>query len=104
MKVLWFTNTGSNFLNNDSHNGGGWISSLETILVKNLNISLSIAFNISTKHDKTVKENVCYYPIYKSKIPSIIPSDDVKKYVAIVNDCDPDIIHIFGTEQNFGLI
>lgn len=104
MKVLWFTNTGSNFLNNDSHNGGGWISSLETILVKNLDISLSIAFNISTKHDKTVRENVCYYPIYKSRIPSISPSDDVKKYIAIVNECDPDIIHIFGTEQNFGLI
>ena len=36
MRILWFTNTPSNYkLQNGGYNGGGWISSLETEIKKN---------------------------------------------------------------------
>ncbi len=118
IKVLWFTNTPSGASKILSHTNffGGWLNSLEKELAKSKSIDLSICFYYKKKINCISANNVTYFPI-KRKILSnkfllvcsniFNYSDDkrelieLKKIVEIVN---PDIIHIHGTEDNFGLL
>lgn len=116
MKILWFTNTPSNasahFGGKDI--GGGWISSLETLVVERKICELSICFFYYGKSYKRICiGDVVYYgiPINKSKILKRIKSrhvaelDDetwVVSITEIINDAKPDLIHVFGTENSFG--
>lgn len=118
MRVLWFTNTPSNFLEGiNPYNGGGWISSLETEIQKRHDIQLGIAFLLNGNPQKVKREDVCYYSISNpfggtkiNKLRRILISEAkwqhffLKEYMRIVEDFAPDIINIFGTEQDFGLI
>ena len=116
MKVLWFSVTASSYCSQrNAHNGGGWIESLERIVISHNDINLGIAF-ISSDNDKLKKtiNGVVYYPISirRSKIDSLKDLYDikeydelsVKKYLEVIDDFKPDIIQIFGSEWNFGLI
>lgn len=117
MKVLWFTNTPSNYLTGAEYNGGGWISSLELELKKRNDVELGIAFLLNGHPKKVESDNVCYYPIsnpYKGsimgKIRRLIVGDKSQRdyfaseYLRVINDFNPNIINIFGTEQDFGLM
>lgn len=118
LKVLWFTNTPSlsaDHLENKSI-GGGWIDSLETELTRIDSIELGITF----KHEREIKPFVLnkttYYPIYtksaKGKIKNLATrwqkpienEEDIEAYLNVIEEFKPDIIHIFGTEEVFGLI
>ena len=118
MRVLWFTNTPSNYLyGTNAYNGGGWISSLEKELVKQENIELGVAF-ILNGHPKRVEgKGVFYYPInnpyvgsIKGRIKKYVTSRESKEryfinaYLNVIEDFRPEIINVFGTEQNFGLV
>lgn len=114
MKVLWFTNTASLYKKEGGgYNGGGWISSLESEMKTFDDIELAISF-MDTETLKIRKDNVIYYPIRKrisfsEKIQSKISytkyiAAEVNDFLAVVADFNPDIIHIFGSEQTFGLI
>jgi glycosyltransferase involved in cell wall biosynthesis len=118
MKVLWFTNTpclASNKLAPDLVLGG-WLKSLEEKMVDNIDLELSICFYWyaqipSFKYGKTQ-----YYPIYRnngsSKIKKHIlkyfykskDTKEIPQLLKVVAQVKPDIIHIHGTEDNFGLI
>jgi len=116
MKVLWFTNTpalGENYLSHNNVVGGGWIKSLDKEMQKK--IDLHIAFY----HNKEVLPfkfgNTNYYPIYRgkktfinkyidAKLSRIILREDIGKYLDIINEVKPDLIHIHGTENSFGYI
>jgi glycosyltransferase involved in cell wall biosynthesis len=114
MRVLWFTNIPSGYIG--GYNSGGWIVSLEKEFKKISNIQLGISFIYYNAHIfKDVVDNISYYPVnpgnnLKQKILyKYIKSKDieqifVKKYLTIIDDFNPDIIHIFGSEQDFGLI
>lgn len=118
MRVLWFTNTSSNYaVGENPYNGGGWISSLETELTKNKEITLGIAFRLDGQPGKIVKDNVCYYPIenpfsgsFFGRIRGFLTANRrqqvffLDRYEKVIADFRPDIIHVFGTEQDFGLI
>lgn len=115
MKVLWFAVTPSLYdKNNISHNGGGWIASLEALVKKEPSIDLGIAFEHSDKCFKVIREEVTYYPInvyqtkinkfkhrfyFKSEEELIIPA-----CLKVIADFKPDIIHVFGSEWCFGLV
>jgi len=112
MKILWFSNTPSLASTNLNlkNFSGGWIDSLEAQLSNVNDISLSIAFYYKSKTVPQIDNNVKYYPIKKTKIKDIVlrlfgkypnPNKEVKKYLRIINDFKPDIIHIFGTENLF---
>ena len=116
MRILWFTNTPSNYkVEKAGYNGGGWISSLENEIKKQENIELAISFILPNEEFKITQDNVTYYPISLS-IPNkfsvlkriVSESEELKenidKYIEVVNDFEPDIIEIFGSEQSFGLI
>ena len=117
MRILWFTNTPSCY-NNDKngYNGGGWISSLEKEIKKKKDIELAICFLYPHNRTKEKIENTTYYPIketskvyYKlfgtiSSIARNKDNKDVNQYLKVIEDFKPDIINIFGSENNFGLI
>ena len=117
MKILWFTNTAcsaSKIYNPESFNGT-WMEALEKELNKNANVKLYIAFY----HHKPVKPfnfgDSIYYPVLKKeKLSSKINKRvfgrfninglDKHRLIDIINNINPDIIHVHGTETNFGFI
>lgn len=118
MKVLWFTNTPSMAENRVGQQpvGGGWIKSLENELVKLKEVELGIAFYSNNKVDDFNQNNTKYFPIAKGnssfkllklykRINSQIESEkDVDKFLKIIKEFNPDLIHILGSEGPFGLI
>jgi len=119
MKILWFSNTAANgegFLNNII-TIGGWLKSLDKELQLNKNIDLNVAFYHNQKINPFVYGNSKYYPIYsdvkfsnmfsmyfKRVRGTLEPKKDIIKYLDIVDEVKPDLIHIHGTENPFGYI
>jgi glycosyltransferase involved in cell wall biosynthesis len=118
LRVLWFTNTPSlsaAYLNNESI-GGGWIGSLESELSHFSSIELGISFNFNRYTEPFKLNRTKYYPIHipspKGKVKSVMSrwrkriqnENDVQRYLEVINQFKPDVIHIFGTEGVFGLI
>jgi len=120
MKVLWFTNTPSLASEElkDKNNIGGWIASLETEVAKVEDIELGVAFHfeVSVERNFTIGKTNYYalpFPIlskgHKRGIFSrwrhkIEPTSIISQYLEVINQFNPDIIHVFGTEQAYGLI
>ena len=114
MKVLWFSNTHA--VGGTKGIGCSWIGSLETQLSKIPDIQLGISY-ISYEPDDLPFSigNTSYFPIIKpvvnkfqkifSQVTHELDSEtNIPQYLDIVNQFKPDIIHIFGTESDFGLI
>lgn len=118
MRVLWFSNTPSNYImGTNPYNGGGWISSLESSICNKDEIELGIAFILKGEPQKVKKNSVTYYVVsdeynksYWAKIKKQFVSNSkrdgnlINSFLGIINDFKPDIIEIFGSEGPFGLI
>ena len=119
MKILWFCNSpcGSLRRKNQKVLSGGWLISLENEIKKKEKISLSVAYISDSDKTSFHFEDVHYYPIYKPSSKSGIlriisrykPLKDIdnqllKKFLQIIQEVKPDLIHIHGTEGPFGLI
>ena len=119
MKVLWFSLSpcGSLRRNQEQRVIQGWMISLEDEVKKNPNIELSVAFFSETEGKPYDFDGVRYYPMYLPKASSKIgrvleryksmESIDTKMLpvmLEVVKKAHPDLIHIHGTEQRFGLI
>jgi glycosyltransferase involved in cell wall biosynthesis len=119
MRVLWFTTTpshGAIFLNHQDI-GCSWIESLESSLTKRDNIELGIAFLWSGKNIQPYKiDKTRYYPLPRKTVRGklkkfysrwshkIATKENVPEYVKVVREFAPDIIHIFGTENDYGMM
>ena len=98
MRVLWFSVTPSLYSSfSNSHNGGGWIASLENIVRSVQSISLGVAFKFGEVDDRETIDGVTYFPIS-------LKNNCISRYLEIINDFKPDIIQIFGSENEFGEI
>lgn len=109
MRVLWFSITPSLFSPiGVMYNGGGWIASLEKIVRSCNDVELGIAFQFNDGQFKYDNDGVAYYPISKSHKSLICRKGnreaEVKKYLRIIDDFKPDLIQIFGSENDFGEI
>ena len=112
MRVLWFSVIPLLAPQHGvTHNGGGWISSLMHIVLKHKEIELGIAYNLPSSPGKSKSEGITYYAIapYQpgiiKKITHRIPEEDIiSPYLKVVEDFQPDLIQIFGSENDFGLI
>ncbi len=118
MKVLWFANTpcGATEKLIPDHYQGGWLKSLEQKLVLNSEIELSVSFYWEETMEPFRYKNTMYYPVFRSGrnskaerlISRTLSSDNDKKEIRellrIIYTVQPDIIHIHGTEHNYGLI
>lgn len=110
MRVLWFSVTPSLFNPvSNSFNGGGWVASLEQIVRNISGISLGVAFMFNAPEFKYKKDDVEYYPI-NSPQPNFLnrfkgkETDFTQKYLKIIEDFKPDLIQIYGSENDFGKI
>lgn len=126
MRVLWFTNTPSCYSQgNNPYNGGGWISSAEIAFRQIPDITLGVSFILNNQPFKSEGSGVTYYPIPDCKRTF---SQKILKYFSyfseasankfqetfwpyyleyfqkIINDFNPDVIHIWGSESYFGLV
>lgn len=119
MKVLWFALTPCSAIEllAPKHNRGGWLKSLSDKLIENDTIELSICFYWSSQIEPFNYKGVSFYPVYRkshekklyryiSKYFSVKNKDveEVAMLLSVVNKVNPSIIHIHGTEENFGLI
>lgn len=120
MKVLWLSPTPCGAIEILSPNivTGGWMQSLEEQLVKVEEIELHVAFYFGNKIDDFKYKNTFYHPVYRkntgSKIQRLInrafsnfkdkDKNEIERVFSIVRKINPDIIHVHGTEDNWGLI
>lgn len=120
MKVLWFTNTpsGASSVLDTNNPSGGWLVSLERHLKQVDGMDLHVAFYYNKKVDDFEYEGVHYHPVFvprdSSKLKMLLGNyrdfifgpkkTNLKCLIDVVSDVSPDIIHIHGTENDFGLI
>lgn len=118
MKTLWFCKLDLTSLISNVYNGGGWMRALRDSLLTSNYIKLGVV-TIGNENYHKVIDGIDYFQVsYKksltqkikdqfkglNEIGYYIDSKYVQKYLQIVQTFKPDIIHIWGTESNFGLI
>lgn len=117
MRILWFANTSSLYKKESrGYNGGGWIESLEYIVRDVENVNLAVAFFHDADSEKLNFNGVSYYPVLsermkRNKVSKFFSNWRGKlddnfdyKFLEIIEDFKPDVIHVFGTEGPFGKI
>lgn len=123
MRILWYTNTPCLYKQNNAYNGGGWLSSLQALLMQRGDVELGIAFELKGEKEKVVKDGVTYYPLVlpddslMDKIKGLFCSEksfvemEQKRYPLYedtlrkpLEDFKPDAIMVFGSEMPFGLV
>lgn len=124
MRVLWFTNTSSCYSEQSGkgYNGGGWIASLEEELKKSSDVELGVCFYsrnaIISKKEK--QGGTVYYILPRPKktlyysLITILGKDEqssemhekiaMPDLLNVIDDFRPDIIHVFGSENIYGLV
>ncbi len=109
MKVLWFSPTSSLYEQKiKGHNGGGWISALESNLRSNNEIELAIAFNYSSNCNICEIDGTNYYPLYIkcNKFSSRAKRQQlyINQALKTISHFKPDLIQIFGSESWYNLL
>ena len=122
MKILWFANTpcgATERLTGEKVTGGGWLSSLSEQIVQIPNIELHIAFYWGKPHNSFEHNGINYHPLlrsgdnsklgrlvnrYKQVFCDTTLSRELPEMVKVIEFVRPDIIHIHGSEENFGMI
>lgn len=122
MKVLWFANTPCGAiekLNKKKIISGGWLYALSRYISKREDIELHIAFYWNRNIPSFTYNGIVYHPIrhiggnnrftrliirYKRILGVDIDSEEIKNLRNVIDNVSPDIIHIHGTEENFGLV
>lgn len=115
MRVLWLSINGGLFRGSKigrCYNGGGWISSLQNLMVNDERCQLALAFLTDTRIAPREEDCVKYYPVYapmKSRVGKLAyyywrykKYDDnayVNQLKEIIDDFHPDLIHLFGMEN-----
>lgn len=131
MRILWFTNTPSCYCEmTGGYNGGGWISSLEKQLrnqthtqldeTRKVEIGICFYYHNQTSPFKTIQNGVVYYPLRRPKkllgytLKAVFGKPEVASaqheelampsLLNVVKDFQPDLIHVFGSENIYGLL
>ena len=114
MRILWFTNT-PGLISGKKNQSGGWISSLQNHVEKSESITLGMVF-YSDHQDKPFRQGSShYYPVvrkgntrFKRKMMQVAghteSDENLERFLQIIEEFKPDIIHVHGTENPFGLI
>lgn len=120
MKILWFCNTPCCALEKISKEktiSGGWLNTMSTELAKISDIELHIAFYWTQNIKPFCYQKIYYHPIYirsannkfsrwikRVKCIQFPSKEDITPLINITSSIKPDLIHVHGTEENFGLI
>lgn len=118
-KILWFSLSPCGSLRRDGTKRviQGWMISLEDEIKKHQEIELHVAYFSHTESNVFAFEGVTYHPMLcpKSKTPlsrilarhksiSCMDQKMLPLMLQVVNEVEPNLIHIHGTEERFGLI
>ncbi|MBR5357515.1 MAG: glycosyl transferase 4, partial [Lachnospiraceae bacterium] len=105
MKILWLCNiilpAVSNELNLKASNKEGWLSGICDAVSKEKSFKLAICFPVPKKFagHKWVINEIAYYGFYEdTKHPEKYDEKLEGQLKNIVDDFEPDLVHIFGTE------
>ncbi len=105
MKILWLCNiilpAVANELNLKASNKEGWLSGICDAVCKERSFKLAICFPVPKKFAglKWVINEIAYYGFYEdTKHPEKYDERLEGALKAIVDDFEPDLVHIFGTE------
>lgn len=120
MRVLWFSLTpcGSVRRHSGKVTMGSWMISLEDEVKKIDGITLNVAYFSAKNESPFIYDSVNYYPMYEeknqqnvfvrifSRFQSLESSDErrLRLMLNVIQESKPDIIHIHGTEESFGLV
>lgn len=120
MKVLWCTHSLAGYRKDrNGYNGSGWITSLSEEVKKNCSIEIAIVFFETSERKPSVIDDIKYYPILHRKLKinekvkfalgnltswSRVENEELEFVKKVVDDYRPDVIHVWGTETNMGLI
>lgn len=114
MKILWFSNTpaiGVDYIASYSKlkGAGGWMYSLNKVVKDK--VELSVVFHHPYPMDKFTYEKTNFYPVYTGNIiienlkkrflKTVYDQHFLNKYLSIINEVKPDLIHIHGTENAY---
>lgn len=119
LNILWFSLSpcGSMRRNGSNRVIQGWMISLEDEIKKNKELDLHVAYFSYTESKPFKFDGVTYHPMFKPKARTKIgrvldryrslASEDEKMLpvmLDVVRSVHPDLIHIHGTEERFGMI
>lgn len=122
MKILWFANTpcgATEKLTGKPVIGGGWLYALSQQLMNVDDVDLHIGFYWGESMESFCYNGITYHPIYRegenSRWGRLINryyeayTDKLDKHAfqrlrKVVEEVRPDIIHIHGSEENFGIL
>lgn len=119
INILWFSLSPCGALRRTGEHRviQGWMISLEDIIKKDNNIKLSVAYFSNNREDDFEFEGVHYYPMFETanqtglqrvlnrwKSEKYKDNSLIRTMLYIIEKSKPDIIHIHGTEQRFGLV
>jgi len=118
MRILWFVNTPfPEMLNHMGLKGdymGCWMPALKQALIhlssfqSGSESKLGVACGLSdfTNYQEFQKDNVTYFCLPKTRMCEYLQSyrKELSYCIKVVKDFDPDIIHVHGTEEFYGLI
>lgn len=118
MKILWFCNTAANgqeFLGQQAVGSGTWLQALNIMLEKE--VDLTVAFHHEKDkrfyYGKTNYIAIGKYDTFFIKIimkfkerffNKVLDEDLINKYLQVIDEIKPDVIHIHGTENSFGCV
>lgn len=119
IKVLWFSSSPANaieFIWKDCKPGSGsWLGTLDRALQKEVDLNIAFYHTIDTcfmlgetrywamrRYDGKV--NFIVEKIAERFFDKVLSNQHLERYLAIINEVKPDLIHIHGTENSFGAI
>lgn len=121
-RILWLTNTPCgawSHLTGRPTTGGGWLLALSSHLAKRADIDLHIAFYWGTPMPPFTIEGITYHPVLRegdaskwgrylrrltTQYSDRADRVETQRLLAVVEAVAPQLIHIHGSEENFGLI
>lgn len=111
MRILWVTNHLFEcflpYVKGKPANDGSWIAPLFYNIKNQQGVTLgAITSVIDGEALKKMINDVAYYciPIEKNENYRNMNKDLASRYLWAINDFKPDIIHVHGTERNYGLL
>lgn len=111
MRILWITHdifdAFSPYVKGNPTKGRPWIAPLFYSIYKQDGVKLAVLTPVvDGKEQKCTIDDIIYYSVGIEKKGNVIPMNNklANKYISAINDFRPDIIHVHGTEINFGLL
>lgn len=114
MKVLWFEISTPSRYRNDGQVTAGWQDALENIVAPCKDIGLYIAFESKVPAEVKVIDGITYIPMtthysfLENKVSQHTWSINERKVIEqgrkVIEQYQPDVIHVFGCEWPYGLL